>query len=273
MEEVTRLLNLEKQLPSYKYSVTVSCLKVLRKLQKCGHLPSNPKIYRSYAAYGQYIDVRIAALECLVDFVKVDGRWEDLQHLMDLLETDLDPMVRHALARLLIDNPPFERAHRHKLDREELVERIWGSMKYVLSLDICLDIFFNSKNFSTLLSHDSRLRCDMVDLYYALYGNKRPMCLPTPELSAMFKPPKVQPVQAEIKTRAPSPIDEKPIDIVDVVPIEAAIEVQESNPLKRTAEQSFQPTDLKVESQDVEAVKTIKVKLSELHWSMTHGRW
>lgn len=129
MEEVTRLLNLEKQLPSYKYSVTVSCLKVLRKLQKCGHLPSNPKIYRSYAAYGQYIDVRIAAMECLVDFVKVDGRWEDLQHLMDILETDPDPMVKHALARLLIDNPPFERGYRHKLDREELVERIWGNMK------------------------------------------------------------------------------------------------------------------------------------------------
>lgn len=129
LEEVTRLLNLEKQLPSYKYSVTVSCLKVLRKLQKCGHLPSNPKIYRSYAAYGQYIDVRIAAMECLVDFVKVDGRWEDLQQLMDLLETDPDPMIRHALARLLIDNPPFERGYRHKLDREELVERIWSSMK------------------------------------------------------------------------------------------------------------------------------------------------
>lgn len=129
MEEVTRLLNLEKQLPSYKYSVTVSCLKVLRKLQKCGHLPASPKIYRSYAAYGQYIDVRIAAMECLVDFVKVDGRWEDLLHLMDLLETDPDPMARHALARLLIDNPPFQKAHRHKLDREELVERIWGNMK------------------------------------------------------------------------------------------------------------------------------------------------
>lgn len=100
----------------------------------------------------------------------------------------------------------------------------------------------------------------MVDLYYALYGNKRPLCLPTPELLAMFKPPKVQPVQSEIKTRAPSPIDEKPIDIIDVVPIENAVEVQE-NPLKRTAEQAFQPTELKVESQDVEAVKTFKVKL------------
>lgn len=100
----------------------------------------------------------------------------------------------------------------------------------------------------------------MVDLYYALYGNKRPMCLPTAELSAMFKPQKVQPIQAEIKTRAPSPIDEKPIDIIDIVPIETNIDIKE-NSLKRTAEQSFGPIDLKVESQEVEAVKTIKVKL------------
>lgn len=117
-------------------------------------------------------------------------------------------------------------------------------------------------NFSSMLSHDSRLRCGMVDLYYALYGNKHPICLPTPELSAMFKPQKVQPVQAEIKTRAPSPLDEKPLDIIDVIPIEADDEVLE-NTLKRTAEQAFQPIDSKVESEEVEAVKTIKVKMSE----------
>lgn len=130
LEEVTRLLNLEKHLPSYKYCVTVSCLKVIRKLQKCGHLPSSPKLYRSYAAHGQYIDVRLAAMECLVDFVKVDGEWEDLEHLLDLLETDPDASTRHKLARLLIDNPPFSRSQRNqKLDREELVERVWNNMK------------------------------------------------------------------------------------------------------------------------------------------------
>lgn len=107
----------------------MSCLKVIRKLQKFGHLPSSSKIYRSYAAYGQYIDVRIAAMECLVDFVKVDGRWADLEHLLDLLETDPDPMARYSLAELLINNPPFERSQNHKLNKEELVERIWGNMK------------------------------------------------------------------------------------------------------------------------------------------------
>lgn len=155
---------MEKHLPSYKYSVTVSCLKVIRKLQKCGHIPPSSKIYRSYAAYGQYIDVRVAALECLVDFVKNDGRWEDLEPLLELLETDPDPMLKHKLLRLLVDNPPFERAHQHRLDRPHLVERLWMNM-------------------NQLAAYDSKLRCNLVDLYYILYGVKKP----NKEMSEMLR--------------------------------------------------------------------------------------
>lgn len=171
LEEVTRLLNLEKQLPSYKYSVTVACLKVIRKLQKCGHIPPSSKIYRSYAAYGQYIDVRVAALECLVDYVKNDGKWDDLEPLLELLETDPDPMLKHRLLRLLIDNPPFERAHQHRLDRPHLVERLWMMM-------------------NQLTAYDSKLRCDLVDFYYMLYGIKKPSCLSSKEIADMLRPQK-----------------------------------------------------------------------------------
>ena len=55
LEEVTRHLNLEKLLPCYKYTVTVACLRVIRILQKFGHLPSTPQLFREYAAYGQFI--------------------------------------------------------------------------------------------------------------------------------------------------------------------------------------------------------------------------
>ncbi|XP_017100570.2 transcription initiation factor TFIID subunit 2 [Drosophila bipectinata] len=167
LDEVTRLLNMEKHLPSYKYMVSVSCLKVIRKLQKFGHLPSLPHIYRSYAAYGIFLDLRIAAMECLVDFVKVDGRSEDLEHLITLLETDPDPAARHALAQLLIDNPPFTRDSRSRLDKPDLVDRLWLSIN--------------------TLAYDTKLRCDIVDLYYALYGSKRPNCLQANENQSFYK--------------------------------------------------------------------------------------
>ena len=58
LEEITRMLNLEKSLPCYKYTVTVACLKAIRKLQKFGHLPSSPTLFKSYAVYGQFIGIR-----------------------------------------------------------------------------------------------------------------------------------------------------------------------------------------------------------------------
>ncbi|KAF7388812.1 hypothetical protein HZH66_009949 [Vespula vulgaris] len=172
LEEVTRNLNLEKLLPCYKYTVSVACLKVIRILQKFGHLPSNPHLFRAYAAYGQFIDVRIAALEALVDFTRVDGKWEDLEFLLDMAETDPHPGVRHRLVRLMVENPPFEKVQKHHLDKPELVDRIWNLI-------------------NGMLSHDAKLRCDLVDLYYTLYGTKRPVCLPIPELALITKPRKI----------------------------------------------------------------------------------
>lgn len=55
--------------------------------------------------------------------------------------------------------------------------------------------FINIYNFicSGMLSHDTKLRCDLVDLYYTLYGTKVPFCLPIPEVAAIMKPKKVNP--------------------------------------------------------------------------------
>ncbi|XP_022910061.2 transcription initiation factor TFIID subunit 2 [Onthophagus taurus] len=195
LEEITRMLNLEKSVPCYKYTVTVACLKAIRKLQKFGHLPSRSTLFKSYAVYGQFIDVRLAAFECLVDFVKSDGRLDDLQHLLEIAENDPDPGIRHRLVRLLVINPPFEKGYRHRLDVPDLVDRIWT-------------------NINGMLSHDSKLRCDFVDLYYKLYGIKRPLCLPIQELIGILKPPKVH---DEIK-RKPHFTHIPPVSTVDVKP-------------------------------------------------------
>ncbi|KAJ8680194.1 hypothetical protein QAD02_015981 [Eretmocerus hayati] len=202
LEEVTRHLNLEKLLPCYKYTVSVACLKVIRILQKFGHLPNTPLLFREYAAYGQFIDVRIAALTALVDFTRIDGKWEDLEFLLDMAENDPHPGVRHRLVRLLIENPPFEKAHKHRLDTPELVHRIWNLI-------------------NGMLSHDPKLRCDLVDLYYTLYGSKMPLCLPIPELAMLTKPQKVENVKnSDIKSLPPIPHVKTEVnqvaDVIDV---------------------------------------------------------
>lgn len=54
---------------------------------------------------------------------------------------------------------------------------------------------------SCMLSHDTRMRCSLVDLYYVLYGKRRPVCIPIPELAALLKPQKVDTfVESEVST-------------------------------------------------------------------------
>lgn len=169
LEEITRYLNLEKLLPCYRYTVTTACLKAIRKLQKTGHLPPNPGLFKDYARSGQFEDTRVAALECLVDYVKLEGKYDDLCFLLELIEKDPVPSIRHKAVRLLIKTPPFEKGRHHRNDSYKLVERLWG--------------LINSQFW-----YDSRLRCDIVDLYYTLYGKRRPPSLPMPELAALGRP-------------------------------------------------------------------------------------
>lgn len=74
------------------------------------------------------------------------------------------------------------------------------------------DFFYSEK-----LSYDTRLRCDMVDFYYSLYGIKRPFCIPNAEIAAMLKPPKIP--RADFK-RSSSPIPIKKEKVVEeIIPL------------------------------------------------------
>ncbi|KAL5016218.1 hypothetical protein ScPMuIL_005807 [Solemya velum] len=162
LEEVTRYLNLEKLLPCYRHTVTVSCLRAIQALQKFGHVPSCPDLFKSYAQPGVFRDVRLAALEALVDFTKTDVSNDTLFWLLDMVATDPDPYVRHSIIRMLVRNPPFRKTEENSLNTEELVERLWKLM-------------------NSILSHDSRLRCGASDLYFLLYGRTRPAVIPIPK--------------------------------------------------------------------------------------------
>lgn len=222
-------------------------------MQKCGHLPSSSTIYRDYAEYGQYMDVRLAAMECLVDYLKVEGRWEDMEFLLKQLENDPNPEARHQIARLLVENSPFERNRSHRLNRHELRERIWRYMNFKLS-------------------HDTRLRCDMCDLYYALYGTKEPSAVKNPELASLYQPQRVEPELDDMKIE----LDDHLVDIKDIIPgpniegdfksieieTETFEEQREFKPELVEAEVMMittQPDDLlmKVESEDFELAQTL----------------
>ena len=92
--------------------------------------------------------------------------------MLELIEKDPVPYMRHKALRYLVETPPFDRARHHKNDRQDLVEKLWSLM-------------------TNGFWFDSRLRCDVVDLYYELYGRKKPVAVPIPELSAL-KPQKVE---------------------------------------------------------------------------------
>ena len=75
------------------------------------------------------MDIRLTAMECLVDYVRVEGSENDLDHLLTIIEEDPVPFVRHRLLRMLVDNPPFDKNKGHRNDSHDLVERLWKLMK------------------------------------------------------------------------------------------------------------------------------------------------
>ncbi|MCL4132192.1 UNVERIFIED_CONTAM: hypothetical protein GTU68_014761, partial [Idotea baltica] len=159
LAEVTRSLNLEKLLPCYKLTVTSSCLKAIRTLQRNGYLPPKSDVFKSYAIYPFFIDVRISAVDQLIDFLPSDGTYDELNFLLCLAESDPVPFFRHEVVRRLALRPPFQMGQSHRLDTEHLVERLWTLMN---SSQAC----------------DSRIRCSTMDLYFSLYGRRRPACVP-----------------------------------------------------------------------------------------------
>lgn len=148
-EEITRCLNLEKILPCYKYVVTVACLKAIQQLQRMGHLPSNSSLFRSYTVYNLFYDVRCAAVVQLVDIIRAEQSYDDLNFLLDLVENDKVPAFKFFILAQLHRNPPVS-IHTFP-NYSQIRERLW--------------IMINSG-----FAHDSKLRCAAADVFHKLFG-------------------------------------------------------------------------------------------------------
>lgn len=147
-EEITRCLNLEKLLPGYKQVVTVACLKAIQQLQRMGHLPSNSHLFRSYTVYNLFFDVRCAAVVELVDVIRAEQNHQDLDYLLDLVETDRVPAFKFFILSELHKNPP---AIHTFPNYNNVRERMW--------------VMINSR-----FAHDSKLRCAAADVFHKLFG-------------------------------------------------------------------------------------------------------
>ncbi|KAK4337257.1 hypothetical protein RND71_044160 [Anisodus tanguticus] len=168
LDEITRYFNMEKLLPCYHYTVTVSCLKAFRHLQKMGHLPNNSKFFQQYTQYGLFKEIRITAVEALVDIIKVEQTKEDFLFLLNLVEFDPVPSFKYNIIRLMTENPPISNKDANSpLNIEVIVDKIWSLMNIVLV-------------------YDNRLRNACIDMYYAFYGRQRPSCVPKPEFSVVL---------------------------------------------------------------------------------------
>nr|XP_002126792.1 transcription initiation factor TFIID subunit 2-like [Ciona intestinalis] len=166
VDEVTRFLNLEKHLPSYRYTITISCLRAIRNLQRNGHLPSDIELFKSYAAPGFFRDVRLAAVGCLVDVIKANKNVDELHWLLDLAREDRVAEIKYGIIRALVRNPPFQKGDKSLLNNAEIVEKLWS--------------YINHETF-----YDPRLRCEAIDLYFKLFGKGRPQCLPAPQFGVV----------------------------------------------------------------------------------------
>lgn len=83
-----------------------------------------------------------------------------------------------------------------------------------------------------MLSHDTKLRCDLVDLYFTLYGSKRPVCLPIPipELANIMKPQRQHagppPIHEPKRIRTLAPIRGPPVTVIDSIKRSSPITVK-----------------------------------------------
>jgi transcription initiation factor TFIID subunit 2 len=81
---------------------------------------------------------------------------------MDIIEKDPQPRLRHELCQLIVKSLTEKQGERRKnkspFHHHETARRLWEKFNYDCSID-------------------ARLRCSLVDLYYTLFGTRKPICL------------------------------------------------------------------------------------------------
>lgn len=85
------------------------------------------------------MDIRIAALEAVVDYTRVDRSYEELQWLLNMIQNDPVPYVRHKILHMLTVNPPFIKNMESPLCNEALMDQRYNSWN--VSINLALYIY------------------------------------------------------------------------------------------------------------------------------------
>ncbi|XP_065647290.1 transcription initiation factor TFIID subunit 2 isoform X3 [Hydra vulgaris] len=163
LSEVVCRLNMDKIIPSFRYAVTCSCLKVIRCMQTNGHIPAESALFKKYSKYGLFEDIRITALKIMVDFVSVHFSETDFDWLLKILENEPSPRVKHTVLQCLVDTPPL-------LNQTQINN--YGSIMYTRLWKLI--------NFDSASNY--RFRCDVIDFLKVMYAKYPKASLSTSEL-------------------------------------------------------------------------------------------
>ena len=68
-------------------------------------------MFKRFAQEGNYSLVRIAAIQCLIDFVKVEkgAAVAEFEWLLEVVRSDNESLIRYKTLRLLAKNQPFKK--------------------------------------------------------------------------------------------------------------------------------------------------------------------
>ncbi|VDL74097.1 unnamed protein product [Nippostrongylus brasiliensis] len=161
--ETTHALNLDTIKPTFRHVVGVAALTVIHHLQRNGHIPSDSKIFWTFAAPKLCVNMRKVALRIIIERLSLSRKKQstnDLMRLLTMLSQDADPAIRLHIATELALMPPFS-AHEctdtgptNPCNTPQIAEELWMLMS------------------KTLL--DERVRLLLTDVFFSLYGMSAP---------------------------------------------------------------------------------------------------
>ncbi|KAJ3023761.1 hypothetical protein HKX48_001289 [Thoreauomyces humboldtii] len=146
LAEIHRYRLLDRLIPSYHNSVTIACLEVLLKWMLSNLMPVDLKIFLQHARYGNFLRVRLVALDALflLDGLSVP---EIARFLLDVITDDPVPYVQYHVSKALAEivevlaaesrsgSNRWNQIRAQLSARQDISQGVWDMMNSTKALD------------------------------------------------------------------------------------------------------------------------------------------